>query len=343
MAFETVLDKTLEYLSIPSVVGHEAHFTAYLAQDFEKLGLKTHNHKGLLEISGKTPHAQIISAHMDRHGLVSLGEGSYKYAAAHIREEKYGEENKPSKATLKAIGQRFEDETVFAYDPKTGEELGRGQIHVCETGMENGDPVFQITGMPAMSTNTPVAYARMAEFDGTYLKGQIDNVLSLGVIYALFDNGFEGTALLSTEEEIGKSWIHITDWLEKKNIETQNLFILDTSPYRYAEEIEEGMIVLRYRDKSGIFNAGLVEEITKHCTGLDLPFQLKDEYFLSLGLKTADLGSTELGRIVQNTDGRWNGASIQIPTLEYHTSYETASKTCIANYYALLENMLISR
>ena len=144
------------------------------------------------------------------------------------------------------------------------------------------------------------------------------------------------------EEEIGKSWIHITGWLKKKRIETQEMIIIDTSPYREAAPVEGNVIVLRNRDKSAEFNNILVQKIKQRCTDLLLPFQMKDEYFLSQGLETKDLGSTELGRIVENTNNKWSGATVQIPTIEYHTSYETTSRGCIESYYALLHNILVS-
>ena len=341
MPFETVVRKTIEYLSIPSVVGHESYFTQYLKNDFDKLGLTTKQHNGILEVSGHHPYAQIISAHIDRHGLISMGRGSYKYAAEYVREDKYKEENAPSKSMIQAIGERFIGERVFAYNPQTGEKIGQGTIQADENSFEKQDVLFHIPDMPEMQEGTPVAYARTAVSDNQRLKGQIDNVISIGIIYTLFQNGFTGTALFSTEEEIGKSWIHLTNWLEQHNINDKQLLILDTSPYREQTPIDQHMVILRNRDKSDVFNTDFVQKIKKRCAYLGLPFQMKDEYFLSLGLGISDLGSTELGRIVANTKGRWNGASIQIPTLEYHTSYETTSRGCIENYYALLQNILL--
>lgn len=342
MPFETVVLKTIEYLAIPSVVGHEGYFLAYLAQDFEKLGLKVTHHEGILEISGNKPDENIISAHVDRHGLISIGRGQYAYAAQYVKETKYSEENNPSKKTLEAISDRFEDEIVYAYDPATGGRLGEGEIEACDPCMENGDSIFYVRGMADMDKDVPVGYARQAKSDGQNLKGQIDNVVSLGVIYALFQNGFQGTALLSTEEEIGKSWIHITNWLERKKIETKNLIIIDTSPYREAAPVEGNLVVLRNRDKSAEFNKVLTEKIKQRAKDLLIPFQMKDEYFLSMGLEIKDLGSTELGRIVQNSEGRWSGTTVQIPTTEYHTSYETTSRGCIESFYALLHNILVA-
>lgn len=342
MPFQTVAKKTVEYLAVPSVVGHEQHFTRYLKYDFEKLGLSVTEHKGILEVSGNSPRSAIISAHIDRHGLISIGNGQYAYAAQYVREEKYGEENNSSKKTLEAISGRFEGEIVYAYDPNTGDHLGEGTIESCETSMENGDSIFYINGMKDMPKNTPVGYARLARDNGKSLKGQIDNVVSLGVIYVLFQNGFQGTALLSTEEEIGKSWIHLQNWLEQEKIETQDLIIIDTSPYREKTPINENMVILRNRDKSAEFNASLVAKIKARCEELNMSYQFKDEFFLAQGLEIADLGSTELGRLVQNSNGKYSGATIQIPTMEYHTSYETTSRGCIESFYALLQNILIT-
>lgn len=341
MPFETVTAKTIEYLSVPSVVGHEQHFFRYLKQDFEKLGLSVTQHNGILEISGAVPYSSIISAHVDRHGLISIGGGQYAYAAQYVRERKYDEENEPSRKTLKAISARFEGELMYAYDPNNGDRLGEGTIRDCAPCMKNGDSVFYIDGMKDMAENIPVGYARLAELEGDTLKGQIDNVLSLGIIYVLFQNGFQGTALLSAEEEIGKSWIHIQNWLEAKNIESQELIILDTSPYRETFPIDENRVILRNRDKSAEFNADLTRKVKERCEALNLPYQVKDAYFLGQGLEIKDLGSTELGRLIQNSNGRFSGATVQIPTLEYHTSYETTTKGCIESFYALLHDILV--
>lgn len=99
---ETVIAKTMEYLAVPSVVGHEQFFIDYLKKDFEAIGMQGVKHHGLLEIHGDKPHAAIVCAHIDRHGLISLGKGEYAYAAQFIREIKYGEANRASRRELRA-------------------------------------------------------------------------------------------------------------------------------------------------------------------------------------------------------------------------------------------------
>ena len=65
------------------------------------------------------------------------------------------------------------------------------------------------------------------------------------------------------------------------------------------------------------------------------------EALLAKGKEIRQLGSTELGKLIAETGGRWSGATIQIPTVLYHTSNETTSRACIRNYYDLLANVLI--
>ncbi len=342
MPFETVALKTIEYLSVPSVVGHEWHFLRYLEEDFEKLGLNVTLHNGAIEVCGDGSHSSIITAHADRHGLISLGDGEYAYAAQYVKEIKYGENNQPSIKTLQQISRRFMDELVFAYDAQDGAKLAAGSIESCLPCMANGDSVFWIHEMDHQPIDTPIAYARTAVTDGPYLKGQIDNAISLAVIYVLFQNGYQGTALITTEEEIGYSWKHIADWLEHKGLETQSLLALDTSPFKDSDPVKEGQIIFRTRDKSDNFNTGLVSRLTARCQELDFPYQVKDQKLLAAGIAIEDLGSTEMGKLILNTEGRWSGATVQIPTLEYHTSYETTSRVCIESFYAFLQSALIT-
>lgn len=338
---ETVIAKTMEYLSIPCVVGHEQFFLTHLKKDLEALGLHGAQYQGVLEIHGNKANSAVISAHVDRHGLISLGKGEYAYAAQYIKEIKYGEANRSSRRELESLGKRFAGETVFAYDPKTNDKLGEGVIEICHPVMLMGEALFFVHGMKAVKQDVPVAYARTAREHEGYVKGQIDNALSLAVIYALFKAGFQGTAIFSTEEEIGKSWIHIADFLKKSHIRTKDLIIIDTSPYADSKPIDEGMIVFRNRDMSAKFNPELVKSLKARAKSLGIPYQVKDEVLLAKGKKTWQLGSTELGRLIKHSRKHWSGATVQIPTMMYHTSNETTSRLAIHNYYRFLKNILI--
>jgi hypothetical protein len=338
---ESIIAKTMEYLTIPAVVGHEGFFLNYLCEDFQKLGLKATKYPQLVEISGSAPCSAILCVHVDRHGLISIGNKEYVYAAQHIREIKYGEEHKSSRRDLEIVARRFEGETVYAYDPKTGRKLGEGVIESCVPSMHKGDSLFLVWGMDDIEPGIPLAYARTARARDNYLRGQIDNAISIGVVYALFKAGFQGTALLTTEEEIGKSWLHITRYFESRNLETKDLLVLDTSSFNDLGQAEDGMVVLRNRDKSEHYNPELIARLRERCEALGQPYQMKDEMLIAQGKKTEDLGSTELGRLIQGTKGRWSGATVQIPTSMYHTSKEITTREAIRGYFRFLKNILI--
>jgi putative aminopeptidase FrvX len=338
---EHVIAKTVEYLSIPSVVGHEQYFMHHLKQDFEKLGLSATVHPGVLEVHGRDPQAAIVCAHVDRHGLISIGGCEYVYAAQYMKEIKYGENNRNSQEEIKSISARFEGERLFAYDPKTGETIDDGIIQSCSPWKLKGDALFEVRDMRIIEQGLPLAYARTAEIQNDYIKGQLDNVISVATIYGLFKDGFQGTALLSAEEEIGKSWVHINRFLERNHIETRNLIVLDTSPYSDADPIKDGYIIFRNRDYSEVFDTELTAALQTRCREIELPFHCKDEYLITLGRTVDQLGSTELGKVIKNSKGRWSGSTVQIPTLMYHTSSETTSRTALKNFYGYLKNILI--
>lgn len=311
-----------------------------LKRDFQALGLRVDMGEGLLAVHGDAAYHHIICAHIDRHGLISLGEDEYAYAAQYIKEIKYGEPNNSSRAELEDIMRRFEGEGIFAYDPLTLHYHGAGTIAACHP-VETGNAVFQAQGLELSEIGIPIAYSRPATLKDGIFKGQIDNAICVATAYALFENGYQGTALFACEEEIGKSWLHIAAYLEQFNLETQNLLVLDTSPYHYEEPIDKGRVIFRNRDFSEGFNPALVAGLTKRCEALGLLYQMKDEFLLSIGKEIHQIGSTELGRLIQNKAGRWSGATIQIPTMMYHTSSETTSVLAIDNFYKFLSNILI--
>ncbi len=338
---EHVLAKTAEYLCIPSVVGYEQFFMRHLYDDFHSAGYTVEKHPHALVVSGNDPLSAIICAHIDRHGLVSTDNHKFTYAAQAIKEEKYKEFNQTTQTQVDAIAERFEGESMVAYDPQAGILLGHGTIKNCHLCKTTGNALFEIDGLDHLEPGTPVAYERTASFEQDYLKGQIDNALCVAIVRALFNEGFQGTAMLTCEEEIGKSWVHIAAYLEEKNIETRELLVLDTSPFSDAEPIKEGRVIFRDRDFSEIFEIPLTTKLRKRCAALGYTSYRKYKYLITLVKETHQLGSTELGRLIQQKKNRWSGTTIQIPTLMYHTSRETTSRLALQQYYGFLKNILI--
>ena len=64
---------------------------------------------------------------------------------------------------------------------------------------------------------------------------------------------------------------------------------------------------------------------------------MKDEH---LEVQGKTLGITELGHIVDKTNGRYNGATVQLPTTNYHSNHETTSELATENFYKTLLEIL---
>ena len=177
------------------------------------------------------------------------------------------------------------------------------------------------------------------------VNSQIDNVICVGIIYELIRQGFEGHFLLTAEEEIGRSWKHIVDYLQSENIETDSIITLDTSPFAEDSYLVNGSVVLRNRDEQGSFNPVLTEKLKTICINHDIPYVVKDELIdaknaeLPEGTKKKSVGKTELGKIIQSTDRKFNGTTLQLPTTGYHTNHETTSKSSIKNFCSVLQKL----
>ncbi len=338
---DLVVAKLHEYLAVPSVIGFERPFFRYLARELGGLGRTGHSAPGILHFAGSRP-GRVVTAHVDRHGLVSRGGGRFGYAAHVVKAVEYGEEVASSRTFVATACGRLAGEPVAAYDPATGRVLGRGTTaHRCDldTAVE-----IRAAGLEHVPAGTPAGFELGCVEAGERVIGQLDNVLSAAIVYALVHGGFDGDVVFTAREEAGWSARHFLDHAASHLTPTHGLIVLDTSPFPDAGPVDEGIVVLRSRDAGGDFAAGLVERLMSAADAVGIRTLLKDREIearnrelVAAGRKPAGLGRTELGRIVELSGGAWNGATIQVPTTDYHTNMETTSRSAIGSVLRLLE------
>jgi putative aminopeptidase FrvX len=345
MSLQNIISKTGEYLDVPAVVRSEQPFMDYLANDFNTSGYDIEKQDGLLIVRKKgIKSSKIITAHIDRHGIVVNNEGKPEYAAFNAKKH-YGDENKTSEAISKKSGQRFVNELVYAYD-KNGRKIEEGKVKGFSYDFNTKDLVFDIDGFDKLPVGTAIAYISPLVRENGNLSSQIDNAISVAVAYQLVQDGFDGTLLFATEEEIGRSWQHIANYLQSQDTPSKEIITLDVTPYDDARAISEGLIVFRNKDENGEFNSDLVGKLRTVCDTQGTKYEMKDEVIeaqnaqLTEGAKPKKLGKTELGRIIQHTDERFNGATVQLPTTGYHSNHETTSELALNNYYEALKRIL---
>ncbi len=342
----TILSDCLELLSLlvrePSVVGAEDSFFRTLRRDLEEVGAYIQHYQGVLVARGRDPDALVLSVHVDRHGLICTGPNEFQYAAFITANRGELTGDSVSEQMMETLQGRFTGERVQAHLPWSGVYLGQGHIthsYVCP--MRN-NLIFEVEGLEFLPPGTPVSFLDRMKADATHVSAQLDNVLSVAIVLALFRHGFQGTALFTAQEEAGRSWRYAHAWFQRERKVTDRLMVLDTSPFPTLEAAESQHVVLRQKDATATFAESITKELADACDDLGITYIFKDAYVEELNKtreKPASLGRTELGRLVVASEGRINGTTLQVPTTGYHTANETASLISVEAVLRLLSGI----
>lgn len=344
MEFDRFTDTLKELIRQPSVVGAEHAFFRVLQRALEERGAEVYWYEGLLVAQGREPRAMMLSAHIDRHGLVCTGPNEFQYAAfvAGSRSDLLG--NSVSESLMNKIAGRFEQVELMAYEPWSGAYRGKGTItnsYICEY---RNNLIFEVRGLEHLVAGTPVAFADRLLIAEDRFFGQLDNVLTTAALVHLFEIGYQGTAFFTAGEEAGRSWRYLLEWFRRFGGSTNRLIVVDTSPFPDVPSANEQLVVLRNKDANSDFNAETSRLLRETCDRLDISYLFKDEYVEARNIQakqkgepTQSIGSTEMGRITAASNGLVQGTTLQIPTTGYHTIEESAA---IASCEAFLNVLL---
>ena len=348
--FIPFLDLLKQLIRVPSVTGAEHSFLVYLKRELDEIGIETKYYDGLLVAQGNNPTKGMLSAHIDRHGVICTGPNEFQFAAFLAKNRSDLRGNSLSEQTYQLIAKRYINQQVQAYEPWSGSYLGIGKItdaFMCE---EINNLMFNIDGLSYLQPGTPIAFSDKLENNGDLISAQLDNVISAAIIIYLYQNGFQGTAFFTAQEEAGKSWRYVYEWFRKNNVTTNELLVLDTSPYDSRVEADVQQVVLRNRDANARFKSPILKQLKNFCHKNSIDFSCKDVFIQEKnkirkekGLPLLTLGSTELGRIVMESNGRIQGTTLQIPTTGYHTVEETASIKSVKTILYILSSLYIDK
>lgn len=79
--FIPFLDLLKQLIRVPSVTGAEHSFLVYLKRELDEIGIETKYYDGLLVAQGNNPTKGMLSAHIDRHGVICTGPNEFQFAA----------------------------------------------------------------------------------------------------------------------------------------------------------------------------------------------------------------------------------------------------------------------
>lgn len=342
---DSFYDILKQLIRVPSVVGAEHPFFMTLKKELEELELSVEYYDGVLVAKGNAPNSGYLSSHADRHGLICTGHNEFQYAAFIAKNQADLLGNSNSEQLLKNFSMRFVDQKVQAYEPWSGSYLGIGTIKDAFLCARRNNIIFKIDNFDHLFPGTPIAFVDKLEITNDKLvSAQLDNVISVALILYMYQLGYQGTAFFTASEEAGKSWRFLLEYFRRINISTNELLVLDTSPYPHLEDIYRLDVVLRNRDENGAFRSPLKSKIKKIALENNINYHYKDAYlknkYSSEGTK-GSLGVTELGRIIKATKGSIQGTTLQFPTIGYHTVEETTRERSIEMVIKILSELYL--
>lgn len=340
---ELFYDILKQLIRIPSVVGAEHPFFMFVKRELEELGVDVEYYDGVLVAKGSEPTSGYISAHADRHGLICTGHNEFQYAAFIAKNQADLTGNSNSEQLLKNFTDRFVDQKVQAYEPWSGTYLGLGNIKETFLCKRRNNIIFKVDGFEHLMPGTPIGFVDKLKIDENGLvSAQLDNVVSVAIIIYMYAKGYKGTSFFTASEEAGKSWRFLLEYFRRFDLDTKKLLVLDTSPYKNVADINHLDVVLRNRDENGVFRSSLKNKIKNICIENNINYHFKDAYLKNImqqeGTK-GSLGVTELGRIIHATKGNIQGATLQLPTIGYHTVEETTTKKSIDSMILILSKL----
>jgi len=342
---EDFYDILKQLIRVPSVVGAEHPFFMFIKRELEEIGVKVEYFDGVLVASGDEPTSGYISAHADRHGLICTGHNEFQYAAFVAKNRSDLEGILNSDELLYDLRDRFVGERVQAYQPWSGSYLGLGVIRDAFLSEKRNNIIFTIDEFEHLMPGTPIAFMDKLEFKDDFISAQLDNVLSIAVMIHLYHLGYKGTAFFTASEEAGRSWRFLLEWFRRFDISTNELLVLDTSPYKRLEDMQNLDVVLRQRDANGYFRSPLKNKIKKIVLEEDMGYHYKDAYLKNIMKQTGkkgSLGITELGRIIKASKGEIQGTTLQFPTIGYHTVNESTSTKSVESMIKILTSLYIT-
>ncbi len=337
-----IINKVKDYIAVPSVVGFEEFFFKHLEGDFRSLGVDVSKEDNCLIINPESNEEDVLVAHVDRHGLVVNDEGFIEYAAFY-NDKKFGRKVKLPKNRYADVGFRFLWEDVVAYD-ELGGLLGEGFVKGFSFDFKNKNIFFDVENIGDLKPGSSLAYKKSFVEDGCFIKSQLDNVVSVALIYQMVKEGFRGSVFLTAEEEIGRSWLYLDQVIKDRHI-FKKFWILDTTPYDSEDYVKKGIITLRKEDAYNVFDDEMLSHLIEICKGLDINYVFKDDQIRNLESvikrvgRFKTVGKTELGALLVHRP-ELRGTTVQIPTIYYHTNYESTSKLALGNYYKVVKNIV---
>ena len=309
------IKKISKIASIPSVSLFERPLLRYIGQYF-----RAPDHNRIITdryaafVSKDNKNDVLLTIHIDRLGLVKSSKlitysNYYGY-------EHYSKNYKPNIV----FGDRFLGKKVVAYHPTSGRSIGQGIVTQCHINTDD-KLSFDIKGISwnLEQDPVPIGYQPSICLNKNRISGQIDNILAIYIGYLLLKNRSKFSIIFTSEEEIGFSWNFISNFLDTHHHST--VLVLDTTNIEHLIGLKDVDIVFRVSDDKAEFGQDLIEKLTGLANKSGIRYFLKTKNPDSTKIRTI----TEIGRLIDQSKHKIQGATVQLPSINYHTVDETTT------------------
>ena len=188
-------------------------------------------------------------------------------------------------------------------------------------------PFFLVTHtdrVPNYNTKGTPAYINTITSTGEYLTGQLDNIIGIAIARYLVEIGVPIDILFTTKEEVVKSTLQL--W-EMCKLNKKIPITIDIDIFNAIKEFDNGLITLRFKDRNGKMLTSVVKKLHKVAEAKSIPYTFLDGEAI-----------VETGFLSQLEDGKYKGAHVGIPLINYHSDMETTNWECIHNVVTVLHN-----
>lgn len=320
-------------LKIPSVTCYEKPLLEYLNKKAKKYGYETKiiQNKYLIIKPKQKNSNYLISAHIDRHGMIKNNKGEIEFLSFNKRKELQLPFNKEDHDIFLQTGLAHAKDNIISYNSKTGKKQKKYKITRFNIDHKKKLVTYNLNKKPKKSEKIFMLESNIQTKENLF-SGQIDNTISTAILlYLLKTTNFKQEIIFTTKEEIGESYKQPLHYLQKikKTKNFQNIITIDTSPYENLKFKEKGFLTLRKGDEYSNYNKEISKKIKQN---------LKNKK-IYCHIKPSTNGRTELGKISKESKNKYNGTVIQLPTTNYHTTYETSTIESLENYIQIIKEI----
>lgn len=178
--------------------------------------------------------------------------------------------------------------------------------------------------VPNYNASKDTAYVDTISRTVEFLTGQLDNIIGISIARYLIEKDIPIDILFTTREETVESTLQL--W-EMCKLNGKTPITIDIDVFNDIDKVRKGQTTLRFEDRNGQMLTSLVKTLQKVAVDNEIPFSFNEGEAI-----------VETGFLSKIDNGKYKGAHVGIPLINYHSDMETTTWECVYNTILVLFN-----